>query len=82
VTGSGNGNGNGNGNGVGRPELIQRPDHGEIARWLLLDAIEYDHASNHTLAVLAGAHATLALADTVAEAVRDAALSARRDDDD
>lgn len=73
---------NGNGGG-GRPEFVDHPAHAEIARWLLLSCVEYDHASNDTLAVLAGAHAMFGVADAIHEAMlQTAALAARGDEDD
>lgn len=74
----------GNGNGYGwveRPEPVGRPAHADIARWLLLSCVDYDGASNDTLAVLASAHATLAVADALgAMMLQRAALAHRADD--
>ena len=74
----------GNGNGRGRhAEIIDRPDHAAIARWILLgDAVDYDRANTHTLATLAAAHALVAVADAIDEATRAAVSWSRGMEDD
>jgi hypothetical protein len=65
-------------NGDAPPALAWPPDYAEIARLLLVEAADYDRATNAELAALAVAHALLALVDAASAPLADSREPVRR----